>query len=73
LELGKASKCIEWIEESYQNGIHLDEQKKEKINELRKKAEQKRVFEERDARKQRAKVKKLLTRDKMCLDWVIIY
>jgi hypothetical protein len=61
LELGNAGKCIQWIEESCQNGIHLDEQKKEKINELRKKAEQKRVFEERDARKQRAKVKNYST------------
>lgn len=54
LDLGQAGKCLMWIEESSQCLV-LEEEQKRKLDELWKNAEQQKVLEERDRRKNRAK------------------
>jgi hypothetical protein len=60
LELGRATLCLEWIEQS--SNCKFDEEQQRKLAELKEKAEQRRLIEERDQRRQRAMVRILFYR-----------
>jgi len=62
LELGRATLCLEWIEQSSEQFCKFDEEQQRKLAELKGKAEQRRLIEERDQRRQRAMVRKFLYR-----------